>query len=110
MRMIEDFTTDNKIFSVIITRFFIIKQIANTIGVFTILPLSYIRGTTYNYRDNGPLTYVYSIMLVPVVLCILIWYKYVNHDSPKNLIANGKLDEALKSVEALYLTRDPSEP
>lgn len=108
--MIEDFSTDNKLFSVIISRFFILRQLGNFIGVFTILPLSYIKGTYSYYYSYSPETKFYSILLIPVALSILIWYKCMKHDSPKNLIAIGKLDEALKSVQALYLTRDPSGP
>jgi hypothetical protein len=82
-RMLEEFTTDNKIFSHIITKFFVIKQLAMIIGLSMVVPL-----------PKNIQWCAYLFMLVFVLVSVFIQYRYIKYDSPKNLIFNNKMKEA----------------
>ena len=47
VRMLEEFTMDNKVYSILITRFFVLKQLGISIGLIVSLFIY----KTYNYSD-----------------------------------------------------------
>jgi hypothetical protein len=96
--MLEEFTTDNKIFAHIITKFFVVKQLAIIIG------LSMTVALPINIQWCS-----YIFMLVFVAASIFIQYRFIDYDSPKSLIFNNKMKDALDSVNALYITKSPNE-
>jgi len=59
--------------------------------------------------DNLALNYAYNFMMIFVIASIFIQQNFIKFDSPKNLIIQNKMKEALESIQALYLTKSQEE-
>lgn len=59
--------------------------------------------------NNLALNYAYNFMMVFVLASIFIQQNFIKFDSPKNLIIQNKMKEALESIKALYLTKSQDE-
>ena len=55
------------------------------------------------------LNYAYNFMMIFVFASLFIHYNFIKYDSPKNLIIQNKMKEALESIQALYLTKNQDE-
>ena len=59
--------------------------------------------------NNLALNYAYNFMMVFVLASIFIQQNFIKFDSPKNLIIQNKMKEALESIKALYLIKSQDE-
>ena len=65
-----------------------------------VVPIDYLKNLS---------TSAYLLMFLFVVASLLIQHHFITFDSPKSLIIRGKMNEALQSVQRVYVTRDLNE-
>ena len=73
--MLEEFTMDNKVYSILITRFFILYQLGITFVV------------VFPNIEKFVFTNISMYALPFAILSVLIQLIFIKHDPPKNLIS-----------------------